>query len=322
MKILIFIDELSSSPTKDEEDTLQEANEVRASLIKFGHEVFIASFNLNLYENLKTIDIIKPNLIFNLVETFNKGNTLHIAPLIFEQKQIKFSGGSSFALFITSNKILTKDFLKGINIKTPSFYYSNIGIINPILIEEKVIIKPIDEEASCGIDDNSVTLFDNYKMIKSYIKNNPLNFIENYIEGDEYSISVMKINSKVVILPIAKMEFINYPNEKPKILNYKSKWDESSYEYKNTQRVFIDETKDSPLFKEMKSICKKCYKKLGSKGYLRIDFKVDKNNIPYVIDININPCITHDSGFVAAANKYGLTYDELINTIINEAINE
>ena len=118
------------------------------------------------------------------------------------------------------------------------------------------------------------------------------------------------------------MTFIDFPQDKPKILNYKSKWEETSFEYQNTKRSFEIDDKDIPLYKKMEEISRKCFKALGSKGYLRVDFRVDNNKVPYVLEINVNPCINRDSGFSAAAKMKDITYKKLISAIINEALNE
>ena len=322
MKILIFVDKLSTTPTIDETDTLIEAKSVKKALKSLGHIVYIKQFELNKEKILKTIDTISPNLIFNLVETLYGSDTLHLAPLLFEKLGIKYTGGNSNSLYLTGNKTYTKHFLKEIQVKTPISYYTNIGLLNNNLINKPIILKPKSEEASCSIDDASVTTFESKTQLIDYLKRNKEKFVEEYIDGKEFSVSVLNINSKIVVFPVAKMEFIDFDKNKPKILNYKSKWEENSFEYKHTQRTFNLETENESLIKQIRDISKKCFRRLGSKGYLRIDFRVDENDKPYVIDINMNPCISEDSGFVAAAYQSGINYKKLINLIITEAINE
>ena len=48
----------------------------------------------------------------------------------------------------------------------------------------------------------------------------------------------------------------------------------------------------------------------------RVDFRVDSNNKPWILEINANPCISPDSGFVAAANYVGLSYKDIIESIL------
>jgi D-alanine-D-alanine ligase len=55
---------------------------------------------------------------------------------------------------------------------------------------------------------------------------------------------------------------------------------------------------------------------------VRVDFRVDGSNNPYVLEINANPCLSPDSGIFAAAKNEGLSYDDLINIILAEAKNE
>ena len=322
MKILIFVDEISILPTKDELDTLNEALEVKEALDKIGHITTIENFTLNLEKNLRVINKTKPDLIFNLVETLKGSDTLHLSPLLFSKANVKYTGANALSLFLTGDKVIEKQFFTSFNISTPRYYSSTLKIIDPLLINKKVIIKPKDGEASLGIDDNCVTTFKDKKEIDTYIKNHPKIFIEEYIKGREFSVSILKINNQIVLLPIAEMEFKNFPENKPKILNYKSKWEETSFEYLNTQRTFNLENADKNLIKKLKQISEKCYNVLGKKGYMRVDFRVDENNIPYVLEVNMNPCITHDSGFIASAKEYGISYEKLIEYIIEEAINE
>lgn len=318
MKILIFTDKLSSSPSKDEVDTLVETIQVKESLSRLNHEVVVSTFSLNLEEDERIIKENSPDFIFNLVETLNSNSSLHLAPLVFEQNKIRYSGGSSFSLFMTGDKVLSKQFLKTNRIKTADFYSYDSPSVSRKLINRKVISKPISDESSRGINDDSIHIFKSKEEIKDFINKNPDFFIEEYIEGREFNISALKIGSDVVVLPVAEMKFIDFPDDKPKILNYNSKWDEQSFEYKHSQRSFDKSDNNEPLYEQLVKITKKCYSNLGNKGYLRVDFRVDNSNNPYVLEINTNPCISDDAGFTAAAAVYGMNYDTMIDCIIRE----
>ena len=122
-----------------------------------------------------------------------------------------------------------------------------------------------------------------------------------------------------VVLPIAEIKFIDFPVEKPKIVGYRAKWDEDSFEFKNTVRHFVDEKKEETLSNQIKQICLKCWEVFDLRGYARVDFRMDENGRLYVLEINANPCISADSGFVAAANKMGLRTKEIVNFIIKDS---
>ncbi len=140
-------------------------------------------------------------------------------------------------------------------------------------------------------------------------------FAEQYIGGREFNISLL--GNPVRVLPIAEMEFNNYPEEKLKIIGYRAKWDKKSYEYNNTKRNFDFWENEKPLLKNLENICMKCWKIFSLRGYARIDFKMDKNQIPYVLEINSNPCISPDSGFIAAAEREGLSHAKIIKEVIS-----
>jgi len=57
----------------------------------------------------------------------------------------------------------------------------------------------------------------------------------------------------------------------------------------------------------------------GFKGYVRIDFRLSAERIPYVIDLNLNPCISSSGGFVAATEKKGYKFTEVVSKIVEEA---
>jgi D-alanine-D-alanine ligase len=122
-----------------------------------------------------------------------------------------------------------------------------------------------------------------------------------------------------LVLPPAEMCFINYPESKPKILGYKAKWKENSFEYKNTTRSFNFDAQDFRLLEDLKIIAYKCWQVFGLRGYARVDVRVGYENIPEVIEINANPCIAPDSGFIAACKKAGLSETEIIKRIIEDA---
>jgi D-alanine-D-alanine ligase len=70
----------------------------------------------------------------------------------------------------------------------------------------------------------------------------------------------------------------------------------------------------------MVSICKRCWNKLGLRGYVRLDFRIDQNGSPYVIDINANPCLSGSGGFAAASARAGLNTRDMIRKIVEHAL--
>ena len=67
-------------------------------------------------------------------------------------------------------------------------------------------------------------------------------------------------------------------------------------------------------------IALQCWKLFELRGYARVDFRVDAHNRPWVLEVNANPCISPDSGFVAASQKAGLTFEQVIDRIITDSL--
>jgi len=144
-------------------------------------------------------------------------------------------------------------------------------------------------------------------------------FAERYIEGREFNLSLLASAGKPEVLPPAEIRFEGYPPNKRKIVDYRAKWDETSFEYIHTSRCFHFAPKDGPLLQKMIGIAKKCWDLFGLRGYARVDFRADEAGKPWVLEINANPCISPDAGFVAAAMQGGLGMGEIVARIISAA---
>jgi D-alanine-D-alanine ligase len=116
------------------------------------------------------------------------------------------------------------------------------------------------------------------------------------------------------------MVFIGFPENKLKILDYRAKWEEGSREYETTVRNYDFPASDAPLIEELGKIALRCWDTFGLNGYARVDFRVDEAGRPFVLEINANPCIAPDSGFVAAAAVSKLGYEELIGRIVQNLV--
>ena len=114
------------------------------------------------------------------------------------------------------------------------------------------------------------------------------------------------------------MIFSEYFNDKPKIVGYKAKWDETSEEFKQTNRAFGTLDAHPALKRNLIDICIKSWKVFNLHGYVRIDFRVDELDNIYILEINGNPCISPDSGFIAASECAGFSRREIIERILND----
>jgi D-alanine-D-alanine ligase len=318
--ILILYNKISKKPTADELDVLAQVQIVSCALKQLNYTVRELQLDMNLDQAVQKIRNLNPFIIFNLAETiYNRGEFAYLAPAILSYLDIPFTGNPLIPMFLSSNKVLAKKELKRIGIPTPSWL--TLDEIRKIRPDKKYILKPIWEEGSFGLDEDSIFVGSDKNYISSIKeKNKNYFFLEEFIEGREFNVSIIGTKKGPKMLPVAEMKFLKYPQGKPKIMGYTAKWKEKSFEYMHTKRTFTIPARDQDIEKKIIEICRKCWIKLGFKGYVRVDFRLGANRIPYVIDLNLNPCISPSGGFVAASEKAGYKFTEVIELLLEEAL--
>ncbi len=318
--VLILYNKLSKTPKDDEADVIEQVNLVTLALQNLNYEVKYLQIDLNLKTAISQLTKINPDIVFNLAETIgNKGEFTFLANSVLNFTRIPYTGSPLVPMFQCSNKYLAKKELNAIGVKTPAgFTLEETHQLHP---EKKYILKPIWEEGSLELDEDCVFMGSDETYISVIRRKSPQHyFIEEFIEGREFNISILYGADGPEVLPLAEMTFHDYPAGKPKMMGYKSKWDDKSFEYSHTRRTFRLGKEDGPLKTELTAICQKVWNEMGLKGYVRIDFRVTPDQVPLVIDINLNPCLSESGGFMAASKKKGLTFEAVVERILEDAM--
>lgn len=327
MRIAILYDRISDEAGPDQADSLIQANAVEDVLRDFGHLCRQFSFSLDVKSFMESLKEWKPDLVFNLLESVEgDGRLIHLAPSILDFSGIPYSGSSSEALYITSNKPLSKRLMAGAGIETPGSFTFPEASGRQCSLKGRYIIKSLWEHASVGIGEESVVSVGNTGQLAGEIQGSIDRlgsdcFAEQYIEGREFNISLIAGERGVIPLPAAEILFNGYPDEKVRIVCYKAKWDHGSFEYRHTNRTFDFPKEDESLLKKLEDISERCWNLFGLNGYARVDFRVDKENRPWVLEVNANPCLSPDAGFAAAAFKAGMDYKRVIDFILCDSFN-
>jgi D-alanine-D-alanine ligase len=119
-------------------------------------------------------------------------------------------------------------------------------------------------------------------------------------------------------MPPAEIIFQNFGTERPKIVDFKAKWIKGSFEYENTIREFPRDNLNPSLYRKIKETALKCWQVFGLKGYARVDMRIDSDDNPFIIEVNANPCMSPDSGFIAATAEAGIPVTQVLQRIIND----
>ena len=317
-KIIILHNRLSKDPNLDELDVLIQVNLVKEEIMGLGHTVKVMDVGDDIFKDINAVESEKPDLIFNLVEAvFNKGELLYIIPGLLNMKNLPYTGVPVEGLFMTTNKILAKKHMKLTGIPTPQWY--ELGQIDKLDPERRYLVKPISEDGSVGLDEKAVFYSNDPKLLKTIEKLSPSHyFLEEYIHGREFSVGLLAGTDGPSVLPPGEMIFYNYGPDEPRVLGYKAKWHTRTKEYKNTVREF-DTIKDDSLRAKLREISVQCWHEFNLKGYARVDYRMDPDGRLMVIEINGNPCISPDSGFIGACEMIGISRQNLVERILNDA---
>jgi D-alanine-D-alanine ligase len=301
----------------DELDVIDQVDYIQKHLVELGIEVSSLGITDRFMSEIADMVSEKYDFVFNLVESINnKGELNYFVPALLNMYALPYTGNPLEAIFLTSNKTLASKTMKNAGINNPSSYLPSQ--LNMLQKGRKYIIKPVWEDGSLGITGDSV--FECTQGFEEKIKglDDSHWFIEDFIDGREFNISILAGKKGPEVLPPAEIVFVNYDNDKPKIVDFKAKWELDSFEYKNTVREFPGNSISKKLERNLNEATLACWNLFGLKGYARVDVRTDSKDNVYVIEINANPCISPDSGFVAAIKEAGYTFSEVIKRIISD----
>ena len=299
-------------------DVLAQVEAVERALEEIGHSPVRISFTKDLDGFLRRIMEEDVSMVFNLCETVDEDPKLagHPAALL-ELLEIPFSGSPSMALMLTTDKFVTNRLLKANGITTPSCtIYDATEPFSAPHLQYPVIAKPRLEDASIGIEQESI--FKDEEDLRRRIGTLYGRFgsllIEEYVDGREINISLFGYPLPT-ILPLAEIEFLNFPDVLYPILGYRSKWDKASYEYLNTPRKF-PQNLPSLMVRAIEETALACFRLLMLRDYGRVDMRIDAGGKVHVLEVNANPCLSPDAGFVAAVQEAGVSYSEMVDRMV------
>ena len=324
MKITLIHQFVPADAAADERDVLDQVAAIRTALTERGHIVSVLSCTTDLGNMQRKLDVLKPDCIFNLVETLDgSGRLIHLAPALLETKGLPFTGSSADALYLTTHKGLAKERMFAASLSTPPWIVRTATDSAPIIYgsddgaSADWIVKSIWEHASVGLSDSSILRSVSSETVAERLSAGF--FAERFIDGREFNLALLDGSNGPEVLPPAEIVFVDFPNDKPKIVGYQAKWDETSFEYAHTVRRFADPDADGHLIEKLKRLALRCWEAFDLAGYARVDFRVDARGKPWILEVNTNPCLSPDSGFAAALQKAGIPYADAMERIVQVA---
>jgi D-alanine-D-alanine ligase len=300
-----------------------QVEEIAATLSGLGHRVTCLAASLPLRNFEESLQDENCDLVFNLVESVDgEGRLIHLVPALLDRMDLGYTGSPTSAIVLSSDKVWTKRLLLASGLPTPAWMSEDGKVEGAAEWPAEYIVKSVWEDASLGLDDTSVTLANSPRELGVQIASRRSSlggeaFAESWIEGREFNLALLEGESgQPDLLPIAEMCFVDYPAHKRKLVGYAAKWDENSFDYGHTVRKFVEGASDQDLLDRLAEDARACWRLFGLRGYARVDFRVDGAGREWILEVNPNPCLSADAGFMAAAEQAGLTHSEVITQIL------
>lgn len=302
-----------------ENEVLETVNAVKNILEREGHDVLELKIDLDRLKILYELDL---DIIFNLAEGLGSDRNAEWKIAAFlELIDLPFTGSNSYSLAMCNDKMISKSILLSHNIPTPKFRL----IKNPydtlnLDLNYPLIVKPVREHGGIGIGPESVVNNKEDMLKQVSLINGSFNqpvIVEEYKIGREINVSIIGMGNEAKVLPISEITF-NLSVNDPLVVGYEAKWVKDSKWFKGTTRTCPASLEPHTLaLVEQTSL--NAYKALNCSGYGRVDIRLSEG-IPYVLDVNPNPCINpFDSGFATSSSAGGIRYDDLILKILDMA---
>ncbi len=317
------LSELGYTVDLSEVGVVDEMRDIEKALHSSGFKTTLFNVNSNIEKLFKFLQNEKPDVIFNLCESIGTESMheMHVAG-VYELLNISYTGATAFTLGLAQQKARVKEILLYHNLPTPKFQIvESIPFQLDRNLNFPLIIKPSREDASVGINNNSVVYnFESLKKQVEYIlsKFKQPALIEEYIDGRELNAAILG-NNPPVVLPISEVDMSQLPDNYHRIITYNAKWMKGTDEYEFTKGVCPAPISEK-LANEISELALKAYKIIGCRDYARVDFRLDKNSKLYILEVNPNPDISADAGFARSARTAGYTFEEMIKKIVELAI--
>lgn len=285
---------------------------IAGAIASNGHEVVRIG---NVDQLLNQMDHLRVDLVFNLAEGCAGRNREAQVPMLLELKKIPYVGSDPLTLALTLDKLMTKKVLLGEGIPTPDFFQ----LIHPADPLPKnlafpLIVKPRFEGSSKGISEHSVVhslaeLKEQAGLIIQTYRQPVL--VEQFIQGTEFTVALIG-NDPPEVFPSVQIAIDGHSDLGG--LFYTFSRIASGADYLCPARI------DATLERTLRDLALRTYQAVDCLDFGRVDFRVDAQGRPYVLEINPLPSLSTEDVFVVVAKRVGVSYEFLIGTIIDAAV--
>ena len=303
------------------EGVMEAVNAVHQALLELHDDVVLLPLVPPFEEARKKLADLSVDVVFNLFEGFcGEPQTEALVPEALTELGLTFTGSQADVLRLALDKAKVKVILKSAGIPTPDFQLLNPETLHAFRLGYPCIVKPRGEDASHGINAESVVRdFNSLKRQVTVVSEayGGSALIEEFVGGREFNATVIG-DGQYTVLPVSEIVY-TLPPDIPRLLTFAAKWENDSVYYNNTKVHCPAEV--TPEEREyIAGTALATFRMIGCGGYTRVDMRMDETGKLNVIELNPNPDISPGTGAARQAEAAGMTYAQFVDMIVNLAL--
>lgn len=294
----------------DHEDTIKV---IEAALRGGGHEVVRIGSARHLLQQMGRLDV---DIVFNIAEGYEGRNRESQVPIFLEMMRMPFVGADGLTLGLALDKVLTKKVLIAEGIPTPRY----IEVTDPaklwqVELTYPLIVKLRCEGSSKGLSERSLVnspqeLQHQVQWLLETYKQSSI-FIEEFIIGQEFTVAIIG-NEHPEVYPVVQIALDGQRELGRKFFTF-------AYLRSGADYICPAPIPDA-LARRMQELALKTYQMVECRDFGRVDFRVDTQGNPYVLEINPLPSLSTEDVFNFVAKSKGMTHHHIINRILDAAL--
>ena len=248
----------------------------------------------------------KPDKVFNALHgRFGEDGSIQG---LLEHLKIPYTHSGILSSAIAMDKLTSKKIFKDAKISSPEYQViKTLEDFQSSKIGYPCVVKPNNEGSSVGVYIFNEPKKSDEETIISLLKKYTFLILEKYIPGREIQVAVMGTKALGGIEIVPTRSFYDY---------------EAKYSANAKTKHIIPVKINEADYKKILDMALQAHNILGCRGVTRSDFRYnesDKLNKIYILEVNTQPGMTSLSLVPEIANYYGISFNELVKWIINDA---
>jgi len=302
----------------DDEETIEA---VRSALSQ-RHRVIPVEADEEAFEKFRRL---RPDIVFNMAEGLHGASRESQIPAMLEMLRIPYTGSDPLTLALCLDKSRAKEVLSYYRIPTPPFAVVDDPKKKQTLPPLPLIVKPISEGSSKGVENSALVRTARElkeQILRVITRYRQPALVEAYLPGREFTVALLGNRPSLQVLPIVEIQFDSLPGTINPIYSFEAKWIWDTVE--KPLEIFVCPARvTQKLARKIQSLCRAAFSALRCLDWCRIDIRLDASGKPHILELNPLPGILPNpdanSCFPKAARSAGISYEDLINRVLNIA---